>query len=1061
MGELENRYLSNDGVFVMSGSQSILKLALLQKELDKRNGLNTAGFVSGYRGSPLGGVDVEFVKQKHITDAAGITFIPGVNEDLAAGMVQGTQNAGLVGDKLYDGTFAFWYAKGPGVDRAGDQLRHCNLFGTSATGGVVMFAGDDHPKKSSALPHETCSTLASWSIPSITPSGVEDILRLGINAVALSRYSGLWCSVKIVSNIADAYQSVDVNLDAWAPTIPEKEFDVSVRWPDDGDSQEARMIQQKFPAIEEFVKLNPFNEVTHKSKKGKIAVYAIGKNYVDLINAINVNGIDIEAYGIDIMKVGMSYPITQDLIDFAKDRDKIIVIEEKRGFVEDQLKAKLYDMGITTPLVGKSHFPQELDFDAVKITEVFNETVLRKAVKIPVASNITSEGRVPHFCSGCPHNVGTKLPEGSVGLAGVGCHIMVRGMQDRDHVSLSPMGGEGSMWCGQHLYDSAEHVFVNLGDGTYFHSGLLAIRQAVAVGANMTYKILYNDAVAMTGGQPVDGKLTVDMVVDQVLAEGIDINDVCIVSDKFTHAIRTEPLDSLMEVQEEFKHKKGVSVIIHEKQCATERRRKIKRGLQEGIDTKPFINPEICVGCGDCSTKSTCLSIVSLDTPLGTKRTIDYDNCNIDLSCLKGFCPSFMTVDGYVEQYDLKDRLSFDIPKPELDTNFKRYNVLLSGIGGTGIVSSSQMLAVAASLDGHKVSAIDSTGLAQKYGAVTSEISIGEHAMGQIYKGTANLIIGIDPQVVTNTTSVQLMGDHTNIVFNTNSSSSSELITNRDWKFDDTLSLDIAKSNSRTLAPIPVKKIVNKLLGSSITGTSFMYGYAYQMGWLPITEESMLKAIEINGAAVDDNQYAWHCGRAYAIDELRSEIDYHISEKQHTDDPFLYRYEILKKYKSVKYADEYKKLVQEAILIDKSLNRTEYSDVVMHNLFNVMAYKDEYEVARLWVDYYNTHKTDTMADLANVYLYLNMPWNRKNKKKSKVSGWWIINIFKLLQHGKVLRDTAFDPLMMSKSRQQEKELRDNTIAKIMKYNANLSNAEYDQVVSELSEIDELIKQTWG
>jgi indolepyruvate ferredoxin oxidoreductase len=651
--------VAHSGKFVLSGIQAIVKLAFIQKFIDEKRGLDTAGYITGYRGSPLGGLDKEFASQSTLLTSNNIKLKPAVNEDHAVAALQGTQHLGILSPSKIDGMFGYWYGKAPGVDRSGDVFRHSSFFGTTKHGGVVAFAGDDHANKSSTMPSETGPTFATWYIPVLTPATIDDIIRLGMLGMELSRYSGLFVAVKIITNLADAYQTIDVDLDNWLPVVPEKTFDVSARWPEDKEA-ENRIFDQKLPAIQEFLKHNRINEVTHEAPyaKKKLGIIAVGKSWVDTLTAFQKHNVVPEELGVSILKIGMAWPLQEELlIDFCSKHKEILVIEEKSGLVEDQLYKLLYkstpkpsSISCVPVIHGKDLLTPCMDFDGYEIARAISTLVDINFVNdydtIPQL-----DGRDPFFCSGCPHNTSTTVPEGSKALIGIGCHYIAQMMPSRPTETLSPMGYEGTSWISQHEHQEADHVFVNLGDGTYFHSGILAIRQALASDANMTYKILFNDAVAMTGGQKPDGNLTVPIMCQQVLAEGA--TNVTVVSSNFSNmkgkipnGVKLFPKEQFEEVQLALSKTKGITILIYDQQCATEKRREIKRGIQEAPDERVWINPDVCENCGDCSTASNCLSVVPVETALGTKRQIDQDSCNYSYDCLKGFCPAFITVKG-------------------------------------------------------------------------------------------------------------------------------------------------------------------------------------------------------------------------------------------------------------------------------------------------------------------------------------------------------------------------------------------------------------------------------
>ena len=1069
MFNLNDRYIVSSGEFVLSGVQAIVKLSLLQKELDKKNGLNTAGYVTGYRGSPLGTVDREFTSQRDLLTKNDITFHPSINEDIAVATLQGTQQLGIVSKATVDGVFGFWYGKGPGVDRSGDQFKHTSFFGTSQHGGCLAFAGDDHSNKSSTIPHETGPTFKTWRIPVITPATVEDVIRLGLMGIAMSRYSGLWSSMKIISNLADAYQTVNIDLDSWAPGIPNNPpvaFDVHARWPDLGVEQEARITEQKLPALQEFMKYNMFDSYnlpkeTHLnySSDNRVGIVAVGKSYVDTLTAMQKLGITTENVG--LYKVGIAWPLHEEhLINFCTSYHDILVVEEKSGLVEDQLYKLLYDKQhkcnsnrARVKIHGKNLLPQNLDFDAYEIAkalqEVFDKTGgvwgwgIGKtedglhAMDVKLDDSYESvEKREPHFCSGCPHNSSTVLPEGSKALIGIGCHYMTAWMPDRPSVTLMPMGGEGANWIAAQHYQEAEHVFVNLGDGTYFHSGLLAIRASVAADSTITYKILYNDAVAMTGGQPIDGELSVARICEQVMAEGV--KDVAVVTlDGYANEILPRGVtlhskDEYIQLQKSYTKIKGTSVIVFDQQCATEKRRKRKRGLQPLAKEFVWINSAVCENCGDCSTQSNCLSIIPTETKLGTKRQIDYDNCNYSYDCLDGFCPSFATITGRKPELEmikpvfpeLVNYLHPKISKP------KRYNILVAGIGGTGVISTSQMMCVASHIDDIKVVSTDQTGLAQKYGAVTSTISFGENAFGRMFPKSCDVVIGIDPQVTAMEDSMRFIGPNTTVILNKSLAANSEIIRNRDWKLELNDIIKVLETQCKEVIVIDASNYAKKITGNAVMVNMLMLGYAYEKCLLPYSEKAMMEAIEANGVAVEQNKNAWTIGRQTATVDGYGAIERSLNpEVKDTFYSAMYhRHELLIKYQNKEYADRYLDIITRAKLKEDFLNSgthshfsTEFSEALMRNLYKLMAYKDEYEVARIW------SATPEINKYKTINFHMCLPWNRKSQTKTRI-GNWAKYVFSVLQHGKKFRGKIYDPLGFTYERRLERKIRDRYIS---------------------------------
>lgn len=1080
MFNLNDKYIVTSGEFVLSGIQAIVKLSLLQRELDKKNGLNTAGYVTGYRGSPLGTVDKEFISQRDLLTKNNITFHPSINEDIAVATLQGTQQLGIVSKATVDGVFGFWYGKGPGVDRSGDQFKHTSFFGTSQYGGCLAFAGDDHSNKSSTTPHETGPTFKTWCIPVITPATVEDVMRLGLMGIAMSRYSGLWSSMKIISNLADAYQTVSIDLDSWKPIVPNNPpvaFDVYPRWPDLGVEQEARIIEQKLPALQEFMRYNMFDSYSHANVK-YVGIVAVGKSYVDTLTAMQKLGITTDDVG--LYKVGIAWPLHDDhLINFCTSYQDILVVEEKSGLVEDQLYKLLYNHK-RIKIYGKNLLSQQLDFDAYEIAKalqivfdkargvwgwtVGNAEDGKTAFDVKLDDSYESiEKREPHFCSGCPHNSSTVLPEGSKALIGIGCHYMTAWMPDRPSVTVMPMGSEGANWIAAQHYQEADHVFANLGDGTYFHSGLLAIRASVAADSNITYKILYNDAVAMTGGQPIDGDISVARICEQVMAEGV--KDVAVVTvdgyanETLPRGATLHSKDEYIQLQKSYTKIKGTSVIVFDQQCAAEKRKKRKRGLIPLAEEFVWINSAVCENCGDCSTQSNCLSIIPTETKLGTKRQIDYDNCNYSYDCLDGFCPSFATIKGrkpVVELVkpkfpELVDTQHEEVTKPE------RYNILLSGIGGGGVISTSQMMCVASHIDGIKVISTDQTGLAQKYGAVTSTISLGEKAFGRMFPKSCDVVIGIDPQVTAMEDSMRFIGPNTTVILNKSLAANAKMIGDRDWKLELGDIVDVLKTQCKEVIIIDASNYAKKITGNVLMVNMLMLGYAYEKCLIPYSEKAMMEAIEANGVAVDSNKNAWMIGRQSATVEGHDAIEHSLDPdvKETFSSQLYHRRDLLIKYQDEAYAKIYVDLVIKAQARDSVLNHlthhdgvlnagthshysTEFSEAVMRNLYKLMAYKDEYEVARIW------SATPEINKYKTINFHMCLPWNRKSQKKTRI-GAWAKYVFAVLQHGKKLRGKIYDPLGVTYERRLERKIRDCYISLVEDWIKNIKMNNYNSI----------------
>src|SRR5690349_628913 len=907
---LEDKYELASGRVYLTGTQALVRLAMMQRERDAAAGLNTAGFISGYRGSPLGGFDQALWKARDHLKDHHVFFTPGVNEELAVTAVWGSQQVGLFDGAKYDGVFAMWYGKGPGVDRAGDAMKHANAAGSAKYGGVLMLAGDDHACKSSTLPHQSEHAFDAAMIPVLYPTGVQEIIDLGVHGFAMSRYSGLYVAFKVVSETVDSSASIYVAPDSPRIVIPEDfpipEGGLNIRWPDAPMDQELRLQRDKIYAALAYCRANKLNRVTIDSPKPRLGIIASGKSYLDVLQALQDLGIDerhAAEIGIRLYKVGMPWPLEPTGVrEFAEGLEEVLVVEEKRQLIEYQLKEQLYNWrdDVRPRVIGKydEHGEWEVHRSdwllpaAGELTPAMVARVIaRRIAKFHTSPIIEARlkfieskeaelarprgkiARIPYFCSGCPHNTSTKVPEGSKALAGIGCHFMSIWIRPDQTMTFTQMGGEGVPWVGISPYTDTKHVFANLGDGTYFHSGLLAIRQAVASGVNITYKILFNDAVAMTGGQPVDGQLTVPMVTRQVAAEGA--KKVIVVSDepeKYEGVTGMEPgtavrhRDDLDEVQRELREISGTTVLIYDQTCAAEKRRRRKRGKFPDPAKRVVINELVCEGCGDCSVKSNCLSVVPLETEFGRKRAIDQSTCNKDYSCLKGFCPSFVTVEGgqLRKKKPVVQEVLSALPMPQVPALDKPYGILVTGVGGTGVVTIGALLGMAAHIEGKGAAVLDMTGLAQKGGSVYSHIRIAPrpediHAV-RIAAGEAKLVIGCDMIVAASDEAIaKMQTGFTRAVINGDVAPTGGFTKDPDLQVP---TGDMAESIRAACGPNAVDfvdgtNLATALMGDSIATNLFMVGYAFQKGLIPLAERSILQAIEINGAAVESNKGAF------------------------------------------------------------------------------------------------------------------------------------------------------------------------------------------------------------
>src|SRR5687767_1898520 len=932
MFSLEDKYTLGSGTVFLTGMQALVRLMMLQRERDERAGLNTAGFVSGYRGSPLGGFDQTLARAKAHLEKSHVRFQPGLNEDLAATAIWGTQQLNLFPDAKYDGVFSMWYGKGPGVDRCGDVFKHANAAGTSKHGGVLVLAGDDHGAKSSTLPHQSEHIFKACLIPVLNPANVQDYLDLGLHGIPMSRYSGCWVAFKCVTDIVESGASVEVSLDRAPIKIP-TDFTLppdglNIRWPDGILEQEARILDWKVYAALAYARANGLDRIVYDSPKARLGIVTTGKSYGDVMQALSDLGITqtvARDIGLRVYKVAMSWPLEpQGARRFAEGLEEILVVEEKRQLIEYQIKEELYNWkeGVRAPrVVGKfddsgewsrsggqpagswllpahyEHSPamvaraiaqrlSKLKMDA-SLGSQFRERLAfldfkDKALSRPRVTAV----RQPYFCSGCPHNTSTRVPEGSRATAGIGCHFMAVWM-NRNTATFPHMGAEGVPWVGQAPFTDEKHIFANLGDGTYYHSGLLAIRAAVAAKVNMTYKILYNDAVAMTGGQRHDGPLDPAMISRQIAAEGVA--PIVVVTDEpgkypagtsWAKGVTIRHRSELDAVQKELRETPGVSALIYDQTCASEKRRRRKRNEYPDPAKRVVINEVVCEGCGDCSVKSNCLSVEPLETEFGRKRVINQSSCNKDFSCVKGFCPSFVTVEGgrlrKGKSAAVATEESFSLPEPKSATSDGAYGILVTGIGGTGVITIGQIIGVAAHLEGKGVTVLDMSGLAQKYGAVMSHVQVAAHTdqthATRIDTGGASLVLGCDLVV---TASTEAMGEmataRRRAVGNASVTPTAEFVKNPNWQLPGSdLQKDITEACARAEF-VAASEIATGLMGDAIATNMFMLGYAYQKGWVPVSRASLERAIELNGVAVEFNKKSFLWGRRAAVDLERVE----------------------------------------------------------------------------------------------------------------------------------------------------------------------------------------------
>lgn len=1109
---LDDKYRLATGHLYLTGTQALTRLPMLQKQRDAAFGLNTACFISGYRGSPLGGLDKslwdarEYLKENHIH------FQPGVNEELGATAVWGSQQANLFPGARYDGVFAMWYGKGPGVDRSGDVFKHGNSAGVSKHGGVLVLAGDDHGCKSSTIAHQSEHAFIAASIPVLNPSNVQEVLDYGIIGWELSRYSGCWVALKTIAENVDSSAVVDVDPLRIQIKIPEDfqlpEDGVHIRWPDPPLAQEKRLNVYKIYAARAFALANNLNQVKLDSPNPRLGIITTGKSYLDVRQALDDLGLDealCAKVGLRVLKVGMSWPLEPVSVhQFAEGLDEILVVEEKRSIIEDQLTGQLYNwpVGKRPRVVGE--FDEQGNSLLPNLGELTPAMIARVIAKrlAPIYSSPTIEERLafldakekalaapkhktvrtPHFCSGCPHNSSTKVPEGSRALGGIGCHYMTQWM-DRSTDTFTQMGGEGATWIGQAPFTDTPHVFQNLGDGTYFHSGHLALRAAVAAGVNITYKILYNDAVAMTGGQPIDGELRIDQLSQQVHAEGV--KRIALVSDEpdkyptratFAPGVTFHHRRELDAVQRELREVKGCSVILYDQTCATEKRRRRKRGKLVDPAKRAFINPAVCEGCGDCSVKSNCLSVLPLETELGRKREIDQSACNKDFSCLEGFCPSFVTVHGgglrKPEAVGLS-ALFIALPEPKQPALSRPWNILLPGVGGSGVTTVGALLGMAAHIEGKGCTVLDQAGLAQKFGPVITHIRIAAQQSDiyavRIAAGETDLLLGCDLVVSSSEEALAKLNDKiAHAVINSHEAATAEFTRNPDAQVPgaamrEALSEAVGEGKTRF---VDATRLATRLLGDSIATNLFMLGYAYQQGLVPVSAEALNKAIELNGVSVQLNQQAFLWGRRAAHDLAAVEklAAPKVVEAPHCstlEEIVADRVQRLTAYQNAAYAERYRELVERVRKVDTDAQQR-LSKAVARYYFKLLAYKDEYEVARLYSD--STFRKQLEAQFEGDYrlqFHLAPSWLSKpdavtGEPRKRSFGPWMLKAFGVLARFKFLRGSALDPFGHSAERRLERELIEEYEANVAYLLGELNGGNYRTAVA-LAEIPEQIR----
>ena len=1133
---LDDKYRRQGGRVFLSGVQALTLLPMLQHRRDSAAGINSAGYVSGYRGSPLGGLDTALHQAGPFLRREDISFHPGVNEELAATAIWGTQQLHLFPGAKRDGIFSMWYGKGPGVDRCGDVFKHANYAGTAKHGGVLVIAGDDHSARSSAVAHQSEHVFSACGMPVLAPADLQDVLDLGVHGWAMSRYSGCWVAMKVTADSAESSATVETDPQRVRIRLPQDfvlpRDGVHIRWPDPPLAQELRMQEFKVYAALAYARENRLNHLVlgadYPARPARLGIIACGKAYLDVRQALDDLGIDERQageIGLRLYKVGMPWPLEADGVrHFAEGLEEILVVEEKRQIIEYQLKEQLYNWreDVRPRVVGK--FDETGEWSAAHGTWLLPPTaeltpaIVARAIAGRVARFHTSEkirsrlafleakeqaqakphltvARSPYFCSGCPHNQSTKVPSGSLALAGVGCHLLAVTMK-RDTLTICQMGGEGAAWLGLAEHSGTKHIFANLGDGTYYHSGLLAIRAAVAAdqlhlppsplpkkggdggslrsqtnddpglgrpgagispgGINITYKILYNDAVAMTGGQPLDGPLSVPQISRQLAAEGV--KRIVVLADDtqkypadadFAPGTEIFPRDDLDRVQRELRETAGVTALIFDQTCAAEKRRRRKRGTYPDQPRRVFINDLACEGCGDCGTQSNCLSLVPVATEYGVKRAIDQSSCNKDYSCLAGCCPCLVTVEGGELRrgnpvaHDLSEPA--EPPEATLNDLSQPYGILIAGVGGTGVVTIGALIAMAAHIEGKGVTVLDMTGLAQKGGAVSCHVRLAQrqellHA-ARIATGEANAVLACDILVGAGDEALaKTQSGFSRMIANTGRMITGEFLHDPDQPFplaalQDQLRQAVGADAARC---IDATRLATLLIGNSLMSNMVLLGYAWQLGQVPVSREALLQAIALNGVAVEENRLAFAWGRRAAFDPEGTENIARAAEpaltthqlSRNLDEIVARRRDSLTAYQDASYAQRYTALVERVRAAESAVvpNDSRLAEAVARNYFKLLAYKDEYEVARLFVDpeFHRSLKHVFSGDYRlRFHLappFLARPDPASGVVKKRAFGPWLMPLFRLLARLKFLRGTPWDVFGYSAERRIERAL---------------------------------------
>jgi indolepyruvate ferredoxin oxidoreductase len=1080
---LDHYLTATEGHVLATGIQALIRLPLEQARFDLARGLNTGGFISGYRGSPLGRYDMDLKASAQFLDPVHVVVLPAINEELAATAIWGTQQVNFMPGAKYDGVFGIWYGKAPGVDRAIDPIRHGNFAGTAPIGGVVMLIGDDPECKSSTLPSQSEYALVHAEIPILNPSNVQECLDFGMMGIALSRYSGCWTALMATSDNMDSHAIIDVGIDRYKHFPVRDQANLPPLYLHPGDTpmaQEARLRTLKLPAVIEFARKVGLNKRIIDSDKRRLGVITTGRAVGEVLQALKDLGLDhaqAADLGLSVLKVDMPWPLdVEGVRDFARGLEEVIVIEDKRPLLEGFVKEALYDLDadVRPRISGKRDtagnilLPDIAIISTAAIVKIILDRLPPNTVCLADTKFNTNAGPVtpakenrdPFFCSGCPHSRSTRVVEGSVALTGIGCHHLIRFMPNRTFETefFSQMGGEGVQWVGQAPFTDMPHVFANIGDGTYVHSGSLAIRQAVAAKANMTYKILFNGAVAMTGGQAHDAELDIPTLTHQLAAEGV-VRIAIVAEDPSRHESATNlasgvtiyPRAELQQVERSFREIEGVTVIIYDQMCATEKRRMRKRGLLAEPNARPFINELVCEGCGDCTVKSKCLSVEPIETELGRKRRINQSSCNKDYSCTEGFCPSFVTVTGGKRRrFEAEHLLATLLPEPPRASLDRAHNILISGIGGLGVTTLAGIISMAAHLEDRNVRTLNQPGLAQKGGGVASHIRISargeELVTPSVPLAEADVHLASDMIVAGKVGLRERSSFHrTATIINTGLHPTSVFLSDTNKPYDNAALMQGIRDNSRVAENLDANALSETVMGTELFGNMIMLGYALQKGWLPLSIESLDKAIVLNGAAAAQNRRALDLGRLAAAYPEKAAALMDSGERslsppvaKDLEGVIAEREAYLTAYQSKSYAKRYSALVAmtrgvEEARVPGSLKLTE---AVARGAFAAMLIKDEYEVARLLtlpafrkqIDGQFSGDYEISYNLAPSWLARTNPLTGEPRKMN--FGEWLTPALKFAARLKFLRGTPVDPFNFDPLRRQERRLRDDYVARI-------------------------------